>query len=231
MARSTLARKPATPPPPRRKRRSSAHIMDNLLRAATAEFEENGFTGATTAAIARRADITEAQLFRYFATKADLFQAAVLAPLNQHLLGFLSEHVGDLGDAKAVQVNSRLYIAELQDFISEHSDLWMSVLVAQRYAGEGAQNASDLANLETYFERGAATMKQRLGGKAAKIKPEIMVRVSFAAVLACAMFKDWLFPRGLASDKDIRAAINEFVMEGVNANETPKKTTRRKSAR
>jgi hypothetical protein len=46
-----------------------------------------------------------------------------------------------------------------------------------------------------------------------------MVRVSFVAVLASLMFKDWLFPKGLASDADIREAIVDFVIDGINANE------------
>jgi hypothetical protein len=45
-----------------------------------------------------------------------------------------------------------------------------------------------------------------------------MARVSFAAVLACVMFKDWIFPPGLASEEEIRAAINDFVREGIGAN-------------
>jgi hypothetical protein len=48
-----------------------------------------------------------------------------------------------------------------------------------------------------------------------------MVRVSFVSVLACIMFKDWIFPDGMASDSDIEAAINNFVLEGISAN-TPK---------
>jgi hypothetical protein len=44
------------------------------------------------------------------------------------------------------------------------------------------------------------------------------VRVSFVAVLACVMFKDWIFPPGMASDEEITAAINDFVMEGIRVN-------------
>jgi hypothetical protein len=44
------------------------------------------------------------------------------------------------------------------------------------------------------------------------------VRVSFAAVLANLMFRDWLFPPGIASDTEIREAIAAFVIEGIEAN-------------
>jgi hypothetical protein len=52
----------------------------------------------------------------------------------------------------------------------------------------------------------------------AKVDPRLMVRVSFAAVLACVMFKDWIFPPDLATDEQISAAINAFVLEGISAN-------------
>ena len=32
------------------------------------------------------------------------------------------------------------------------------------------------------------------------------------------MFKDWIFPRGLAGPDEISAAIWDFVMDGINAN-------------
>ena len=45
-----------------------------------------------------------------------------------------------------------------------------------------------------------------------------MVRVSFVAVLACILFKEWIFPSGIADEGEISAAINNFVMDGINAN-------------
>lgn len=209
--------------PTRRKRRSSEEILDKLVRAATQEFERNGFSGATTAAIARKAGTTEAQLFRCFPSKAALFRAAVFDPLSAHLQRFLASQIADVTDAKSVQDKSRLYISELQDFLSEHSDLWLSLLAAQRYARDDVDGVSRIDGLQTYFERGAATQRTRIKGKAA-VQPELMVRVSFLAVLACVMFKDLIFPRGLASDDAIRAAINEFVMDGINANTKPRRT-------
>jgi hypothetical protein len=32
------------------------------------------------------------------------------------------------------------------------------------------------------------------------------------------MFKDWIFPAGLASDEDITAAVNDFIRDGIRAN-------------
>jgi hypothetical protein len=51
----------------------------------------------------------------------------------------------------------------------------------------------------------------------AKIDPRLSVRVVFGAVLASVMFKDWMFPAGLASDEDITHAVIDFIKEGTRA--------------
>ncbi len=48
-----------------------------ILAAASAEFAEKGFAGATTRAIADRAEVNEVTLFRHFGNKQDLFTAVL----------------------------------------------------------------------------------------------------------------------------------------------------------
>ncbi len=48
-----------------------------LLEAAEQIFAEQGYSGATTAAIARRAGVPKANLHYYFATKEGLYRAVV----------------------------------------------------------------------------------------------------------------------------------------------------------
>ena len=207
----------STAPAPRRKRRSPEEIMDRILQAAGEEFERAGYAGATTASIARAADVTEAQLFRYFASKAELFREAIFRPLNRHFVEFQSRHVGEASDNRSHRALAEEYIAELQDFAAKHSRMLLSLVVAQAYTPESSEGLSELDGLSAYFERGAAMMSSRLGD-APRVAPELMVRVSFAAVLANVMFKDWLFPAGIASDAEIGAAISDFVIDGTNAN-------------
>jgi hypothetical protein len=46
----------------------------------------------------------------------------------------------------------------------------------------------------------------------------MLVRTSFAAVLGCVLFNDWMFPPGTAGDDAIREATIDFVLDGLNAN-------------
>jgi len=208
---------PASERPARRKRRNPEEIHGLILDAAAREFGANGYSGATTAAIARRADVTEAQIFRFFDSKADLFREAIFQPLNRHFAEFQTRNVHDLNAADATRELARRYINELQDFMGEHSRMLMSLIVASAYEQETSGRLTDIEGLRAYFEKGAETMTRRTGGDT-RVAPDLMVRVSFAAVLACVMFKEWLFPPGLASEEDIRNAIADFTIDGINAN-------------
>lgn len=207
----------AEPSPARRRRRSAEEILDRILSAAAGEFEENGYSGATTAAIARRADVTEAQIFRLFDSKGELYREAVFQPLNRHFAEFQARNLVDAESGEPERVLARRYINELQDFMGEHSGMLMSLIVAQAYSQTSAESLTDIDGLKAYFEQGRATMEGRVTGPA-KVRPELMVRVSFAAVLASVMFKDWLFPPGMASDEEIREAIVDFTIDGISAN-------------
>jgi AcrR family transcriptional regulator len=209
-----------TPPtaPRRRKRRSSEEVADRILEAAAEEFELAGYSGATTAAIARRAEVTEAQIFRFYASKQDLFRAAIFTPLNRHFAEFHAANIARPGDSGSMREMARRYINELQDFMEEHSRMLMSLIVASAYTPESTDGVGELEGLRAYFDQGAGVMAKRMGGEA-KVDPRLMVRVSFVAVLASLMFKDWLFPKGLASEDAIREAIVDFVIDGIRANE------------
>lgn len=202
---------------PTGRRRSPDTILALILDAAACEFEKNGYSGATTAAIARRANVTEAQIFRFFSSKADLFREAIFQPLNRHFTAFHGNSVGPSDEVGPSRERAHAYIAELQNFIREHSRMLMSLIVAQAYEKDASKWPDEIEGLLAYFEQGAALMKRNTGEET-KVAPELMVRVSFASVLACVMFGDWLFPAGMASEEEIREAIADFTIDGIRAN-------------
>jgi AcrR family transcriptional regulator len=199
----------------KRTRRSRDDILNRIVQAAREEFERSGFAGATTAAIARNADVTEAQLFRYFGSKSNLFRETIFKPVDQHFMHFLNQHMPEIRKGASTAALTDLYATELQRFIRENAGILASLVVAQTYEPGTAHPAID--SLHTYFDRCAALMSQRLKGRT-KVDPKLTVRVVFGAVLASVMFKDWIFPAGLATDEDITAAVNDFIKEGSRAN-------------
>lgn len=204
----------------RRKRRSSAEVVERLIGSAREEFENRGFAGATTAAIARNAGVTEAQLFRSFESKAGLFREAVFEPLNRHFSEFSAQHAIATGDEQGIRDRARLYITELRQFLDEHSKMLLSLVVAQTFTSGSVEGVGEIDSLRQYFERGAATMNSRLDAEP-EVDPDLLVRVSFAAVLGCELFRDWIFPSGLATDDEINTAIINFVIDGISVNSDP----------
>jgi AcrR family transcriptional regulator len=204
-------------PPARRPRRSSEQIIDLLIDAACNEFERNGYEKAKTAAIAQRAGVTEALIFSNFGSKARLFHDSIFKPLNQHFLQFCSTHLVEADDAEGAKAWTREYTRELQNFIADHSMMLKTVIAAQLFASDSVPGLGQVEGLHDFFSRTSAQSMKRLSGKS-RIHPKLLSRVSFAAILACVVFKDWLFPEGLATEDEISAAISDFILEGVNAN-------------
>jgi AcrR family transcriptional regulator len=198
----------------RRKRRSSEEIKGRLVASAMEEFKRQGFSGATTAEIAHNAEVSETQLFRYFDSKVELFHEAISKPLNRHLQAFNAKHTPAATTSESIVEGARLYISELQQFLTEHEKMLMSLVVAQKYSQPAAEGLAEIEGLQTYFERSAALMAKR-AGSISELQSRLMVRVSFAAILGCIAFKECIFPAGVFSDEEISAAVSDFVLEGI----------------
>ncbi len=201
---------------PARRRRSTEEIIGRIVEAASEEFERNGYAGAKTAAIARTAGVAESLIFSHFESKSRLFQEVVFEPLNRHFLEFRAAHTVADGDRDGLQEHSRQYILELQRFIERHSRLLTSLLVTQLYASDDVQGMAEVDGLQDFFARTTEAVRQRLEGEA-RIDLNLLARISFATVLACVIFREWLFPEGTATEPAINAAISSFVLGGFNA--------------
>ncbi len=205
-------------PRKRRRRRSTDEVVDRIIEAAGDEFERNGYPGTKTATIARKAGVAEALIFSNFGSKAKLFHDAIFNPLNRHFLEFCSTHLVDPGDSDTLREDTREYILQLRQFIARHCRMFSSLVAAQMYASENVRGLSQIEGLHDYFSRASAVNRKRLAGKA-RIDPKLLARVSFATILSCVIFREWLFPEELATEAEITAAISDFVMDGLNANE------------
>ncbi len=61
------------------RRRVSESKRKSIMEAAGAEFQDNGFTHAAMAEIARKADVSTATLYKHFGSKEELFSSIVEA--------------------------------------------------------------------------------------------------------------------------------------------------------
>lgn len=93
-------------------RMSSEDRRCQLIKVAIRLFSQKGFSGTTTKEIAAAAGVTEAIIFRHFATKDDLY-AAIL-------------------DSKAQQINCEEWLEELREYAERCDDEGLFRLLASR---------------------------------------------------------------------------------------------------
>ncbi|WP_165774266.1 TetR/AcrR family transcriptional regulator [Mycolicibacterium sphagni] len=80
-----------------RRKLTAEERRERIMTAARQSFTSKGFAGATTRAIAKAAGITEAVLYQHFSSKQDIFEQAMLEPVNrdnQVLMGKLDALAG-----------------------------------------------------------------------------------------------------------------------------------------
>jgi AcrR family transcriptional regulator len=201
---------------PRRKRRSTDEIIERIIDAAFFEFGQNGYSGTTTAAIARRADVTEPLIFTHFGSKANLFRKAVFKPLDDHFAQFNKSLELDTERKGDRESESRAFVSDLVGFIRRHSGIFKSLVLNEAYGGS-EDGASGLTGLQDYFDKMSSRENAEVAGNA-KIAPKLISRISFAAILGCVLFDEWLFPDGIAPDDEIHDGVCNFIMEGLNVN-------------
>jgi AcrR family transcriptional regulator len=202
------------PPPAKRSRRRTSYIQLSILDAAADEFSERGYAGATTAAIAKRSDVAENQIFRHFDSKAKLFRKSVFDPLNEKFEAFIFSQMQSAINGEEPEITER-YIRALSRFIAEQKRELLALLRSN--AGE-LGHASDIAKmgaLGSFFQIGHAMLTAK-PGTGSELNPRVMNRVAFASVLACVMFGDWLFPEDLGRD-EINHVLSEFILHGLDA--------------
>jgi AcrR family transcriptional regulator len=96
-------------------RMSAEERRVQLVEAAVEEFAQAGLAGASTEAIARRAGISHAYLFRLFPTKRALFAATVDHTFDHVLDTFQTAYADRDPDEPVLQVLGHAYIALLED--------------------------------------------------------------------------------------------------------------------
>jgi len=165
----------------RRPRRSTPEVQRLILEAARAVFAAQGFGGATTNAIAQRADVSERVLFRHFPTKETLYEVAVVAPFKSFVREFAQRwDTVPLDDLEAEGL-FRLFATELYDIARENRDLVQAFLQRSEPA-----MASEFRRLDAVADRFAATQGQRFD-------TPVSVRLLFLFIISAARYEDLLF--------------------------------------
>jgi len=211
MPTSAPCPEPDTPP---RSRRSREAVTGLLREAARALFAERGYAGTTTKEIARRADVSETLLFRYFGGKAALFDEVVSGPFNALMRHFMALHPEP--EARTTrEEDSREFVAAVYRLFRSNQDVLGALLAAPAQIDDG--RPTTLHGLEAYFDAAVARLEKQyvLEGGHSAIDPQIAVRIGFGMIAAPVLLRDWLFPRGLPPEAVMADAIERMMSKAL----------------
>lgn len=198
-----------------RSRRTRREVAELLREAARALFAERGYAGTTTKEIARRADVSETLLFRYFGGKAALFDEVVSGPFNALMHHFMALHPEPEAHTTREE-DSREFVAEVYRLFRSNQDVLGALLAAPAQIGDG--RPTTLPGLEAYFDAAVARLKKQyvLEGGHSDIDPQIAVRIAFGMIAAPVLLRDWLFPRGLPAESVMADAIERMMSKALS---------------
>ncbi len=210
------------PGPGRKQRRSRAEIEQRLIAAARQVFGQRGYSRATTRDIAGAAQVSETLLFRYFGSKANLFEQVTFTPFDQLMTEFFEAPHG----APGTDLRKADTIALLRSFLSflkTNRQLIVSLTVKDLAEPDDARVARKLSRLSHYYHL-AATELERLSpgiGHAGtstddKMNGDLSVRLGFGMVLASVLFSDWLFPEGEPEPEALVAGLDRLLTKALS---------------
>ncbi|MDF8334908.1 TetR/AcrR family transcriptional regulator [Novosphingobium cyanobacteriorum] len=194
--------------PAKRRRRTRADVTDRIHTAARELFAERGYQGATTKEIARLADVSETLLFRYYGSKAALFDEVVAQPFNRLLLDFLAKRP-HAADPQAAEHG--IFMA-VYDLIDQNRALFTALLSAKGATGEDGAGPP-FNGLLPFYRAGAAELTQKYTelGQTPPFDLQIALRLAFGMLASSVLLRDWLFPDGVPPGEQIVGLLEQVV--------------------
>ena len=161
-------------------RRSPEEVKQAILRSARFMFASRGYAGSSIREIADHAGVYEPMIYRRVGSKAELFEAAVLEPLNGAVTAHLARVEG-WGQAGPMTEVGRSWVEPMYTAIRENRELLLALMAAAGFHKEDFHDRRPLADgirrLIEQTEPEARTEVSRRG------LPDVDVRANIVANL------------------------------------------------
>ncbi|HEY4409350.1 MAG TPA: TetR/AcrR family transcriptional regulator [Acidimicrobiia bacterium] len=169
----------------RRRRLSAAERRAQIVEAAQAVFLEQGLTGARTRDITERAGITEPFFYRFFASKEEIYDEAVLRPLHELIVGLKerAERLAVEPDGQGRQGLEEVN-AVLLEFMQQAAPFLAVVLFAELRKGKAFYQGEIYRQLRDCIVN---LLNQLSAGKMAAFDPDIVFDTMFGLHLGVAI--------------------------------------------
>ncbi|MDT5287427.1 MAG: hypothetical protein QOF88_2316, partial [Mycobacterium sp.] len=128
---------------PKRPRRQPGVGRELILAAAHDVFSEHGYARATTREIAERAGVAEPLLFRYFGSKAALFNEVVFGPMRAFMLEW-EKFDAKAGDEYDVEALAKRFAGGFYDLLRANRGLMITYFATQVFEPEVLAEPGDV---------------------------------------------------------------------------------------
>lgn len=197
------------------RRRGEARAL--IVASARELFAKHGYESTSIRDIARHAEVAEALVFKDFGTKDRLFAETVVEPYHEFLESFMArwrDRTSPFSNDAAV----RRFVTELYDFVSEHRDLVMALVAANRYASPTIQVDKDGSALSRELDALSALFDDEAEARGMSgVDFFVITRCAVGMIMSLVLLDDWLFPQGgrHPSRKRIVDQVTQLILRGV----------------
>ncbi|WP_076004174.1 TetR/AcrR family transcriptional regulator [Dehalogenimonas formicexedens] len=183
-----------------------------ILQAALDVFAEKGFQGAKTREIAKRAGVSETLIFRYFATKEELYRTGLKELMDQHpVADVLKEFIQKKDD-------EGLLMAVTRHIMSHGEEDPRFLRLAAFSALEKVSPGSEETDTGRLTVRLAQYIRQRtLDGDFIELNADIAAKSFVGSILMYILEKQTPFtgPRLKAGDEEVARTLVKLFLGGI----------------
>jgi AcrR family transcriptional regulator len=200
-------------------RMSGDERRSQILRIAIQLFSQSGFSGTTTKEIARQAGVSEAMVFRHFATKSELYNAILdfkaCESGNVHPLELIAE-------AMAAEDDDRVFYEMILNALNKHErdPEFMRLLFHSALEGHELAEIFIERNIVPIYEFMSAYIarRQKTGAIRQDIKPKVIVRAIIGMMIHHALNNSlWDKNRRVLdiSNEEAARAFADILLQGI----------------
>ena len=199
----------AEPAEATRRRSDWLATRERILTAARDCFTERGYHATTTRELAAAADIAEVSLFRHFPTKAAIFEAAAVEPINDFLRSWIAAWTETPVGARDPEAEGVRFYTTLMELLSRERRL-LAVFLAtiSDVTIEPAISTESRAVMAELLDRLETVFRREGRRRGYRTNPHITPRLVIAMALGMAVHGDWLF--GAGHTPKPRQLVNEM---------------------
>jgi AcrR family transcriptional regulator len=204
--------------PRKRTRRTGAEVRALVLRAARSVFASRGFAGTTTREVAGVAGVAEALVFRHFGSKNELFERAVVDPLDFVIDQLVSSWEGYRADPHDAEKPIRDYVESLYSFLENNREMVLGLISAMVFdVDELSGTHSPSSSIQRVLNKiEFITEEEKQLREFDWIDVPMITRLTFSMVLSSVIFQGSIFPKPQrpADHKRVIDQIVNYSMHG-----------------